>query len=218
MIRPGDNIAVGLSGGKDSMTALYALAMLRNILPQPFSVGAIIVDLGWPESDWSDIKEFCQRLDVPCQVVATQIGPLLFNVRKESNPCSLCAKMRHGALHEAAVAAGCNVVALGHHREDAIETVFMNMFYNGRIACFQPVAWLDRRKVRLIRPLLYVAEKTTAAAAAKYGFPLANNPCPAEGNTKRQQIKDMLRQHVADDPAIPRRLLTAVKSLWAPLP
>lgn len=218
MIRPDDHIALGLSGGKDSMTALYTLAMLRKILPQPFSVLAITVDLGWPEIDWGAIGEYCQRLDIPHQIVYTKISSVVFHIRQESNPCSLCAKMRRGALNDAAVAAGCNVVALGHHREDAIETMLMNMVYNGRIHCFQPVTWLDRRQLRLIRPMLYVAERTTRTAAKNLGFPLIANPCPAAGNTKRQLAKELLRQLSKNDSATPRRLLTAVKQLWNPLP
>lgn len=218
MIRPGDRIALGLSGGKDSMTALYTLAMLRKILPQPFSVLAITVDLGWPESDWSAIAGYCEKLDVPHQLISTKISSVIFQHRQEANPCSLCAKMRRGALNDAAVATGCNVVALGHHREDAIETMLMNMIYNGRIHCFQPVTWLDRKQLRLIRPLLYVAERTTHTTAKRMGFPLITNPCPAAGNTKRQHVKEMLRQLAKQDSATPRRLLTAVKHLWSPLP
>ncbi len=214
MLRTGDKVAVGVSGGKDSLTTLYALATLRGILPLRFSVMAIVVDMGWPGSDWTAVGDFCKSLDVCLKVVNTRIGPLLFEKRRETNPCALCSRMRHGALNKAAAEAGCNVVALGHHREDAIETLFMNLIYNGRIDCFKPVVDLDRSSLRLIRPMLYVAEKTCTRAAKKFSFPVQFNPCPADGNTRRQHVKELLLAESKQAPAIPRRLLTAIKSLW----
>ena len=214
MIVDNDKVAVGVSGGKDSLTTLYALATLRDILPLRFSVMAIGVDMGWPGSDWEAVADFSHSLNVSLKVVNTRIGPLLFEKRRETNPCALCARMRHGALNKAALEAGCNVVALGHHREDAIETLVLNLMYNGRIDCFKPVVYLDRSGLRLIRPLLYVTEKTCSRAAKKFSFPLQFNPCPADGNTQRQHVKELLLTESKRDPVIPRRLLTAVKSLW----
>ena len=215
MLREGDRVAVGVSGGKDSLTTLYTLTQLRHMIPVRFSLTAIIVDMGWPGSDWTAVVRLCSEYNVPCKIVPTQIATILFELRKETNPCSLCSKLRHGALNEAARELGCNVVALGHHSDDAIETVFLNMFYAGRIACFQPVTLLDRAGLRLIRPMLYVSEKTTAQVALKLGLPVVHNPCPANGNSKRQHIKELLASQAQQDPLIPKRLLAAVKNLWA---
>lgn len=214
MLREGDQVAVGVSGGKDSLATLYTLAMLRDMIPVSYSLTAITIDMGWPGSDWTGLRRLCEQLDIPCHVVSTQIAAVLFEQRRESNPCSLCSKMRHGVLNDTAKKLGCNVVALGHHSDDAIETVFLNMFYTGRIACFAPVTELDRAGLRLIRPMLYVSEKTTARVARKLELPVSHNPCPANGKSKRQQIKDMLAQQTQQDKLIPRRLLAAVKTLW----
>ncbi|MGI6366561.1 MAG: tRNA 2-thiocytidine biosynthesis TtcA family protein [Bacillota bacterium] len=214
MLREGDRVAVGVSGGKDSLTALYTLAMLRSMIPVSYSLTAITVDMGWPGSDWTGLRALCGQLGVPLHVVSTQIAAVLFEQRRETNPCSLCSKMRHGALNDTAKKLGCNVVALGHHSDDAVETVFLNMFYAGRIACFNPVTELDRTGLRLIRPMLYISEKTTARVARKLELPVSHNPCPANGNSKRQHIKEMLAQQAREDKLIPRRLQAAVKALW----
>lgn len=214
MLRNGDKVAVGVSGGKDSLTALYTMNMLRNMLPVEYTLTAVTVDMGWPDADWAGIQKLCNELEIPFTLVPTRISSILFDVRKESNPCSLCSKLRHGALNDAAIQLGCNVVALGHHRDDAIETVFMNMFYNGKIDCFQPVTLLERSGIRLIRPMLYVSENTTARVARKLQLPVAHNPCPANGKSKRQHIKEMLAAQTRQDKIIPRRLLAAVKHLW----
>lgn len=214
LIQNGDRVAVGVSGGKDSLVALYALAQLKSMLPIDFSLAAVLIDLGWPHRDWSGINNFCLELGIPFKLVQTQIAAVLFEIRQEANPCSLCAKMRHGLLNDTAKQLGCNVVALGHHSDDAIETVFLNMFYNGRIACFQPATTLDRSQIRLIRPLLYVSEKTTAHVARKLALPVSANPCPANGKTKRDEIKKMLAEQIKKDKLIANRLLAAVKTLW----
>lgn len=214
MLRDGDRVAVGVSGGKDSLATLYTLAQLRRMIPVDFTLTAITIDMGWPDSDWTDIADLCNELEIPFKVVPTQIASVLFERRQETNPCSLCSKMRHGVLNETAKELGCNVVALGHHSDDAIETVFLNMFFNGRIACFQPVTMLDRVGLRMIRPMLYVSEKTTTRVARKMELPVAHNPCPANGNSKRQYIKELLADQTQQDKLIPKRLLAAVKSLW----
>ena len=216
MLRDGDRVAVGVSGGKDSLTTLYTLVQLRKMLPLKFELIAVTIDMGWPSSDWSGLRDFCDSLEIPFELIPTQIGPILFDIRREPNPCSLCSKMRHGALNAAAKGLSCNVVALGHHRDDAIETVFMNMFFNGRINCFDPVTTLERSQIRLIRPMLYVSEKITAEVAHKLNLPVGHNPCPANGNSKRQQIKEMLAEQTKQDKVVPKRLLTAVKTLWHP--
>lgn len=214
MLREGDRVAVGVSGGKDSLATLYTLAMLKNMIPVSYSLTAITIDMGWPKSDWTGLRHLCEKMAIPCHIVSTRIASVLFDKRQETNPCSLCSKMRHGALNDIAIELGCNVVALGHHSDDAIETVFLNMFYAGRIACFKPVTELDRTGLRLVRPMLYVSEKTTARIARKLELPVAHNPCPANGNSKRQHIKDMLATQARQDKLIPQRLLAAVKALW----
>lgn len=214
MLLPNSRVAVGVSGGKDSLTALYALALLRRNLPLSYQIAAFSVDLGFPETNWSPVQDFCRSLDVEHHLIPTQIGTLLFEVRRESNPCALCSKLRHGALNNAARSAGFDTIALGHHRDDAIETLFLNMMFNGRIACFKPVTHLDRSGLRLIRPLLLVSEKTTQMVAAKLPLPVLTNPCPVNGKTKRQQIKEMLAQQTKLDRHIPVRLATALSQLW----
>ena len=155
MIEDGDRIAVGISGGKDSLTLLEVLSELRRFYPKRFELVAITIDMGFEGSDFSYVAEFCRRLKVEYSIVKTDIAKIIFDVRKESNPCSLCAKMRRGSLHAEAVARGCNKVALGHHYDDAVETFMMNMFFEGRLGCFSPSSYLSNRQITLIRPMLY---------------------------------------------------------------
>jgi tRNA(Ile)-lysidine synthase TilS/MesJ len=192
MISEGDRIAVGVSGGKDSLSTLWALANLRRFYPVRFEVEAITVDMGFEGMDLSPIKTFCDGLDCRLHIVKTQIKEIVFDIRKESNPCSLCAKMRRGSVNSAAVEAGCNKIALGHHFDDAVETFLMSLIYEGRISCFQPVTWLDRKKVTVIRPLLYTPESMTVKAAAELAFPIVKSTCTADGYTKRQEIKELI--------------------------
>ncbi len=193
MIQPGDRVAVGVSAGKDSLTLLYALAELRRFYPVSFTLCAITVDMGFdPPADLSPIRALCEKLDVPYHVVPSDIAKVVFDIRKESNPCSLCAKMRRGALHGYASEIGCNVVALGHHFDDAVETFMLNLFFEGRIGCFSPVSYLSRRKIRLIRPLLYLPEKDIRYFAQKMDLPVVKSVCPADGNTEREAMKRLL--------------------------
>ena len=159
LIDDGDRIAVGISGGKDSLTLLEVLSELRRFYPKRFELVAITVDMGFEGSDFSEVAEFARRLKVEYRVVKTDIAKIIFDVRKESNPCSLCAKMRRGSLHAEAVAAGCNKVALGHHYDDAVETFMMNLFFEGRLGCFSPRSYLSNRQITLIRPMIYATEK-----------------------------------------------------------
>ena len=154
MIEEGDRIAVGISGGKDSLTLLAALAEMRRFYPKKYEIVAITIDMGFDGVDWSEVAELCRRLKVEYRVVKTDIAKIIFDVRKESNPCSLCARMRRGSLHAAAQELGCNKVALGHHYDDAIETFMMNLFFEGRLGCFSPITYLSNRKITLIRPLI----------------------------------------------------------------
>lgn len=209
-----DVVVVGVSGGKDSLATLYALAVLRRTLPIDYELHAVTVDLGWPESDWSGIRSLCSELDVPFHVVSTDIGPIVFEHRQEENPCSLCSKMRNGALNNQAKRLGANVVALGHHRDDAIETLFLSLMYSGRIHCFSPITWLNKIGLYSIRPMIYVTEETTAAAAKRIPLPVHKSFCPIDGRTKRSHIKKLLANEYSHDPGMPARLFSAVQSLW----
>ena len=159
MIEDGDRIAVGVSGGKDSLVLLETLAAMRRFYPKKYEVVAITIDMGFEGSDFSGLEKYIKSLDVEYKIVKTEIAKIIFDVRKEPNPCSLCAKMRRGSLHQAAQELSCNKVALGHHYDDAVETFMMNLFFEGRLGCFSPVTYLSNRKITLIRPLLYAQEK-----------------------------------------------------------
>ncbi len=192
MIAPGDKIAVGVSAGKDSLTLLCAMAELRRFYPIPFELVAVTIDMGFEGTDFSPIAKLCEKLDVPYHVIPTEISHIIFDVRKEKNPCSLCAKMRRGALHNAAKVLGCNVVALGHHFDDAVETFMLNLFFEGRIGCFSPVTYLSRADLKLIRPMLYMPEKDVRYFANKVELPVVKSSCPADGNTQREEMKQLL--------------------------
>ena len=194
MIRPGDRIAVGVSAGKDSLTLLCAMAELRRFYPIPFELMAVTIDMKAGKSDFSAIRALCERLDVPYHVIPTEISHIIFDIRKEKNPCSLCAKMRRGALHNAAKDLGCNVVALGHHFDDAVETFMLNLFFEGRIGCFSPVSYLSRTDLRLIRPMIYMPEKDVRYFAKKAELPILPSTCPADGNTQREEMKKLLAE------------------------
>ena len=194
MIRPGDRVAVGVSAGKDSLTLLCAMAELRRFYPVPFELVAFTIDMKAGESDFSAIRALCEKLDVPYHVIPTEISHIIFDVRKEKNPCSLCAKMRRGALHNAAKELGCNVVALGHHFDDAVETFMLNLFFEGRLGCFSPVSYLSRTDLRLIRPMIYMPEKDVRYFAKKAELPVLASTCPADGNTQREEMKKLLAE------------------------
>lgn len=193
MIDEGDRIAVGVSGGKDSLALLVALANLRRFYPKQYEVVAITLEMGYEEMDFAPVQALCDALGVEYIRVPTQIKQIVFDIRKEESPCSLCAKLRRGALHDAALAAGCKKVALGHHFDDVVETYMLSLMYEGRISCFKPVTYLDRRGITLIRPLLYTPEHYIRSFARREALPIVHNPCPADGNTKRQEVKDLLR-------------------------
>lgn len=212
MIAESDRIAVGVSGGKDSLALLCALAELRRFYPKPFSLCAITLDMGFEGMDFSPVADLCAHLGVEYQIVQTDIAQIIFDIRREKNPCSLCAKMRRGALHDAALAAGCRKVALGHHHDDVIETFFLSLIYEGRVSCFSPVTFLDRRGITLIRPLIYTPEAQVRGIAKRLDLPVVHNPCPADGNTKREEIKRLLCSLSEGDPELKTRLFTAVQN------
>lgn len=211
MIEEGDRIAVGVSGGKDSLALLAALSKLRDFYPKRFEVVAITLEMGYEEMDFAPVQALCDDLHVEYIRIPTEIKTIIFDVRQEENPCALCAKMRRGALHEAAKAAGCAKVALGHHFDDVVETYMLSLFYEGRISCFQPVTFLDRSGITLIRPLLYTPEHYVRSFAARHALPVVHNPCPADGNTKRQEIKDLLRQLEQTMPGLRERIFGAIQ-------
>ena len=193
MIEENDKIAIGLSGGKDSISLLLALSDLRKFYPKKFDICAITVSLGFDGSDFTPMEELCKKINVDYHVIDTQIGEIIFDARKESNPCSLCAKMRKGALNNKADELGCNKIALGHNRDDIIETFMMSLIFEARISTFQPVSFLEKKKLFSIRPLMYVPESDIKGYVRKNNLPIIKNPCPANGNTKRQEMKDLIK-------------------------
>ncbi len=210
-IEEGDSIAVGISGGKDSLTLLYALSELRRFYPNRYDLCAITVDLGLPGFDTGKIKDLCEKLGVNYTVVATDIYSIIFNERKESNPCSLCAKMRKGSLNEAIKKMGCNKVAYGHHKDDVVETLLLSLIFEGRFHTFSPVTYLDRTDITVIRPLIYVEEADVIGFANKMDLPVAGKFCPADGYTKRENAKNLLNQLNRDNPGVKDRIFTAIE-------
>lgn len=194
MIEEGDRIAVGVSGGKDSMVLMLALKELQRFYPKHFELEAICLDLGFKEADYTPLVELCREKEINLHLVKTQIGEIVFDVRKEKNPCSLCAKMRRGALHEKAKELGCNKVALGHHYDDVLETFFLCLFNEGRISCFSPVTYLDRTELFLIRPFIYMEEREIKRFVSDKNIPVIHNPCPADGTTNRQNMKEFVAE------------------------
>ena len=213
MIRPGERVAVGVSGGKDSLVLLQLLAGLRQY--SDFELEAITIDMGLG-MDYSKVQEFCDSLQVPYTIVNTQIAPIIFEHRKEKNPCSMCAKMRRGALNQAILERGIHKIALGHHYDDAVETFLMSLIYEGRISCFQPVTDLDRTGVIQIRPMLYIHEKTVDNFAARMGLPVVENRCPVDKTTKREEIKRLVFDLSNTYPDLKERIFGAMQRL--PLP
>ena len=216
MIQPGDAIAVGLSGGKDSLCLLMGLSALRRFYPVPFSLHAIHVDVGagMPEASIAQMADFCARQGVPFHLVRTQIYQIVFEERKEKNPCSLCAKMRKGALNQTALDLGCGKIAYAHHKDDFIETSVMNLLLEGRFDCFPPVTRLDKTGLQVLRPMLYVDERDVIGFARKYALPVTANPCPADGHTRREDVKQFIRESRRQFPNIRESLFSAVTALF----
>ena len=215
MIKAGDRVAVGVSGGKDSLVLLVLLAGLKKYFNKPFELEAITIDMGLG-MDYSAIQDLCDKWEVPYTVVRTEIGPIIFDYRKEKNPCSMCSKMRRGALNQAIIDKGFNVLALGHHYDDAVETFMMSLIYEGRISCFQPVTNLDRTGVIQIRPMLYIHEKTVDNFANRMELPVLENRCPVDKYTKREEIKQLVYDLSATYPDLRERIFGAMQRF--PLP
>ena len=223
MIAPGDTVAVGVSGGKDSLVLLMALNELRRYYPKPFALEAITVELGFDGMDFTPVAELCETLGVPYTRLKTDIKEVVFDVRKEDNPCSLCAKMRRGALCTALSARGITKLALGHHFDDVVETYMLSLFddavetfllslvYEGRISCFQPVTHMTRTGVDQIRPMLYAGEGRIANLAKALALPIVENPCPEDRGSKRYEIKQFIRTMSQTYPDLRSKVFGAIQ-------
>lgn len=216
MIQPGDKIAVGLSGGKDSLCLLMGLSALRRFYPAPFELHAIHVDVGAGMSaeNIQRMADFCEQQGVPFHHVKTDIYQIVFEERKEKNPCSLCAKMRKGALNQTALDLGCRKIAYAHHKDDFIETLMMTILLEGRCECFPPVTQLDKTGLQVLRPMLYVDERDVIGFTRKYELPVVANPCPADGKTRREDVKQFIRESRRQFPNIRESLFSAVTGLF----
>lgn len=210
LIDEGDKIAIGISGGKDSLTLLYALHGLRRFYPKKFDIIGVCVDLGFEGFDTAPLENLCNELDVDFVRVPSEIGQIIFEDRKETNPCSLCAKMRKGALNTAVKELGCNKVAYGHHKDDIVETMLLSLIYEGRFHSFSPKSYLDRMDLTVIRPLMYVLEADVIGFQHKYNLPIVKNPCPADGVTRREYAKNLVRQLNLENPGAKERMFTAI--------
>ena len=211
MIEDGDVIAVGVSGGKDSLALLATLANLRRFYPKKFELKAITLEMGYEEMDFTPVAELCKKLDVEYITRQTDIKTIVFDIRQEENPCSLCAKMRRGALNDTAKQGGWKKVALGHHYDDVIETVMMSLLYEGRFNCFLPMTYLNRRDITVIRPMIYAPEAYIKSLVRRLELPVVHNPCPADGNTKREEIKQLIRTLEHQNHGVRQRIFGAVQ-------
>ena len=210
MIQDGDKIAIGISGGKDSLCLLYAMHALKRFYPLKFDLMAVTVDLGFDNLKLDKIKELCNTLNIEYEIISTEIAQIVFKERKENNPCSLCSKMRKGALNEAIKKYKCNKVAYAHHKDDIIETMLLSLLYEGRFHTFSPVTYLDRMDLTVIRPLIYMKEADVIGFIHKYNVPVVKSPCPADGHTKREYVGQLLKQLNMENPGVKERLFTAV--------
>ncbi len=210
LIDDGDRIAVGVSGGKDSLTLLAAMHGLQRFYPHQFELIAVTVDLGFEGFDLSPISAYCEELGVRHEIVCSDIGQIIFTDRQEKNPCSLCAKMRKGALNQAVKDLGFNKVAYAHHKDDLVETMLLSLIYEGRFYCFPPKTYLDRMDLTVIRPMIYVEEADVIGFKNKYDLPVVKNPCPADGVTRREYAKNLVREIDHESPGAKARLFTAI--------
>lgn len=210
MIEEGDKIAIGISGGKDSLTLLHAFHGLKRFYPKHFEIHAVTVDLGFDNLKLDEIEALCRSLEVDYTIVKTDIAQIIFEQRRESNPCSLCAKMRKGALNEAIKDAGCNKIAYAHHKDDVVETMLMSLIFEGRFHTFSPVTYLDRTDLTVIRPMMYMNEADVIGFVHKYDVPVVKSPCPADGYTKREYVKKLLRELNRENPGVKERMFTAI--------
>lgn len=210
MINDGDRIAVGISGGKDSLALLYAFHGLKRFYPNHFDIEALTVDLGFGIQDFSAVESVCQSLNINYTVIKTDIAKVVFELKREESPCSLCAKMRKGALNETAKKLNCNKVAYAHHKDDIVETMLLSLIYEGRFHSFSPVTYLNRSNITVIRPMIYVDEYCVTAFAKKYNLPVAKNPCPVDGHTKREYAKNLIKKLSSENPGCKDRMFHAI--------
>lgn len=210
MIREGDKICVGVSGGKDSLLLLYGLKLYQRFCYRHFDVCGVMLDLGITDQDLAPVEDFAREIGVPFDIIRTDIGDVVFNVRKESHPCALCAKLRRGALNDAARQRGCNLVALGHNRDDVIETFFMSLLYESRLNTFGPVTYLGRKEVTVIRPLVFLPEKQALSVATRLELPIRKPNCPVAGMTKREEMKQVMRFFTSLIPDAEERIMNAI--------
>lgn len=213
MIEEGDRIAVGVSGGKDSMLLLVALNHLKSYYPKHFELEAVTIELGFEGMDFTPVREMCAELEIPYTCLKTDIKEIVFDVRKEDNPCSLCSKMRRGAINDAITERGIKKLALGHHFDDAVETFMMSLLFEGRISCFRPVTYLDRSGVTQIRPLIYAGEQKISNLASELNLPIVENPCPEDKTSKRYEIKSLLSQMCTEYPDMKSKIFGAMQRL-----
>lgn len=216
MIQDGERIAVGISGGKDSLSLLCSLASLRRYYPKRFSLTAITIGIGFDDMDFSGVRELCRRLDVEYIYVASDIRHVVFDVKQEKNPCSLCVKMRKGLLNDTLMANGISKVAFGHHMDDAVETYLMSLIYEGRISCFRPVTFMDRSGVTQIRPMLYADEAMTTSLARRYSLPVVKNTCPMDGVSKRQDVKELIEKLSLEQKDFKQKVFRAIQRFPMP--
>ncbi|MCX8129590.1 MAG: tRNA 2-thiocytidine biosynthesis TtcA family protein [Clostridia bacterium] len=211
MIKEGDRVAVGVSGGKDSLTLLMALRQLQNFFPKRFELEAVTLTMGIGEFDLTPVKELCSKIGVNYTIEETHIGKIVFDIRQEENPCSLCANLRRGALHNTAKKLGCNKVALAHHKDDVIETLLLSTLYEGRFHTFSPVTYLERKELYLIRPLIYTEEKEVRSFVKEYGVKTVPSPCHVDGKTKRQYIKELIYELRKENKNVKNNIFGAIK-------
>ena len=213
LIEDGDKIAVGVSGGKDSLVLLCGLAEMRRFYEKKYDICAITLDprFGGQETDYSPVARLCEKYGIEFKLVKTDIGEIVFDIRKEPNPCSLCAKMRRGALHDAAKSMGCNKLALGHNNDDAIETFVMNLLNEGRIGCFAPISYLSRKDITVIRPLVFAPEQAVMSCAKRNNLEIVKSRCPADKTTRRQWTKELLRSLDRDNRGTKERIFGAMR-------
>ena len=216
MLEEGDSVAVGISGGKDSLLLLAALRQLQRYHPSRFTLHALTIDSGFEGMDFAPVAQWCERLEVPYTIIKTDIREIVFEIRKEPNPCSLCAKLRKGALNTAAKSLGCNKLALGHHYDDAVNTFLMSLIFEGRLSCFRPVTYLDRSGMTQIRPLLYAGEDTVVELVKSMELPVVRSTCPMDTDSKRREIQQLVKTLEATYPELKAKIFGAMQRL--PLP
>lgn len=210
MLRPGDRVCVGVSGGKDSLLLLYGLKLYQRFSKTPYELIGVLLDLGISGQDYGPVQAWAKEIDVPLEIIKTDIGEIVFHVRQESHPCALCAKFRRGALNDAAKERGCNLVALGHNRDDVLETFFLSLIYESRLNTFGPVTHLSRKDVTVIRPLVFLPEKYALSTARRLELPICKPNCPIAGDTKREKMKEVIQYFTRFVPNPEERFMNAI--------